>query len=73
MQKIITNILKIMILDINNLYGWAISQKLTVKKFKWVEDLSEFDEDFVKGYNEKINEGCCFGKFTWISHNEMRS
>ena len=29
--------------DINNLYGWAMSQKLQVNGFKWVEDLSEFD------------------------------
>ena len=24
----------------------------------WVEDLSEFNEDFIKSYNEKSNEGC---------------
>ena len=40
----------------NNLYGWAISQKLPVNGFKWVEDLSEFNEDFIESYNEKINE-----------------
>ena len=30
----------LMYLDANNLYGWAISQKLPVNGFKWVEDLS---------------------------------
>ena len=30
----------------NNLYDWALSQKLPVNEFKWVEDLSEFNEDF---------------------------
>ena len=25
-------------LDGNNLYGWAMSQKLPVKGFKWVEE-----------------------------------
>ena len=24
----------------------------------WVDDLSEFNEDFIKSYNEKSNEGC---------------
>ena len=42
--------------EVNNLYGWAISQKLPVNGFKWVEDLSEFNEDFIESYNEKINE-----------------
>ena len=30
----------------NNLYDWALSQKLPVNEFKWVEDLLEFNEDF---------------------------
>ena len=28
-------------LDVNNLYGWAMLQKLSVNDFKWVDDLSE--------------------------------
>ena len=35
-------------LDANNLYGWTMSQKLPVNGFKWVEDLSQFNEDFIK-------------------------
>ena len=26
-------------LDQNNLYGWVMSQKLPVDRFKWVEDV----------------------------------
>ena len=34
--------------DINNLYGWAMSQKLPVNGFKWVENTSQLNEDFIK-------------------------
>ena len=43
--------------DIKNLYGWLMSQKLPVNGFKWVEDIPKFNEDFMKNYNEKGNEG----------------
>ena len=35
-------------LDANNLYGWAISQKLPVNAFKWVNDITEINEVDVK-------------------------
>ena len=35
-------------LDANNLHGWAMSQKLPVNGFMWKNDLSEFNEDFIK-------------------------
>ena len=37
-------------LDANNLYEWAMSQKLPVYDFKWVkqEELSKSNEDFIK-------------------------
>ena len=43
--------------DVNNLNGPAMSQKLLAKDFKWVENISEFNEDFMKSYNDKINKG----------------
>ena len=45
--------------DANNLYGWAMSQKLQVNGFKWVEKsrLSRFNEIFIKNYNENSDKG----------------
>ena len=42
--------------DINNLYGWAMSQKLPVNGFKWVENTCQFDEDFIESYDEESDE-----------------
>ena len=44
-------------LNANNLYGWAMSQKLPVNNFKWVEDISRINEEFIKNYNENSNKG----------------
>ena len=35
-------------LDANNLYGWEMSQTLPINCFKWVKNLSKFNEDFIK-------------------------
>ena len=34
-------------LGAKNLYGWAISKNSSVNGFEWVEDLSQFKEDFI--------------------------
>ena len=44
-------------LDANNLYGWATFQKLPINGFKWVEDLSQFNESLIKNYDENSDIG----------------
>ena len=44
-------------LDTNNLYGWAMPQKLPVNNFKWVTDVTEINEEFIKNYNENSKKG----------------
>ena len=46
-----------MYLDANNLYEWAMSQKLPVNGFKWKKNVSKFDEDFIKSYDEDSDKG----------------
>ena len=47
----------LMYLDANKLYGWAMSHKLPVNGFKWVEKLSRFNEIFTENYNENSDIG----------------
>ena len=49
--------LYIQYLDANNLYGWAMSQKLPVNGFKWFQDTSKTNEEFIKNYNENKKKG----------------
>ena len=43
--------------NVNNLYGWVMLQKFPVNKFEWIEDTFQFNEDFIKNYNEESDEG----------------
>ena len=46
-------------LDANNLYGWAMSKKLPVNGFKWIDN-REINEDFIKNYDENNDKGYIF-------------
>ena len=52
--------LYIQYLDANNLYGWAMSQKLPINNFKWLKDVSRINEEFIKNYNENSSKGYFF-------------
>ena len=43
--------------DMNNLHGWAMSQKIPENNFEWIKDTSRFNEDFIKKYSEESVEG----------------
>ena len=34
-----------------------MSQKLLLNNIKWVNDISKFNEDFIKSYNDESDEG----------------
>ena len=53
--------------DANNLYGWTMSQKLPINSFEWIKDTSQFNEDFIKNYNEESHEGYFLEKITRTS------
>ena len=44
-------------LDASNLYGWAMPQKLPMNGFKWVNKLSQFNENFIRNCNENSDIG----------------
>ena len=44
-------------LDANNLYGKAMTEKLPVKGFRRMGDISKIDQDFVEDYDKNNNKG----------------
>ena len=42
--------------DVNNLHGWAMSQKLPVNNVEWIKDTSQLNEDFIQNYSEESYE-----------------
>ena len=44
-------------LDANNVYGAAMSKKLPMKRFKWLDNIERIDEEFIKEYNEINDKG----------------
>ena len=43
--------------DIKSLSSLAMLQKLPVNDFEFIEDTSQFIEDFIKSYSEESDEG----------------
>ena len=63
----------LMYLDASNLYGWAMSQKLFVNGFRFENNLSRFNENFIKNYSEEsVGEvGVEYPKEFFSSHKEL--
>ena len=43
--------------DVDNLYRWGILPNLPVNNFGWIKYIFQFNEGFIKNYNEESNEG----------------
>ena len=43
--------------NVNNLYGWAISQKIPVNNFEQIENTFQFNKAFIKNYNGESDKG----------------
>ena len=64
-------------LDANNLYGWAMSQKLPTGGFKWVDDISKFTSEKIgslaiddsKGYLLEVDDK--YPEELHDSHNDL--
>ena len=67
----------LMYLGANNLYRWVMSKKLHVNGFKWENDLSRFNENFIKSYNENSDVGYFlevdieYPKQLWSFHKDL--
>ena len=46
-----------MYLEVNNLYGWEMSQKLPVNGFDWNKNIGEFNKEFINFFDEYSNKG----------------
>ena len=46
------NSLYLMYWDVNNAHRRAMSQKLPLDNFEWKDNISKFDKNFMKNYNE---------------------
>ena len=46
--------------DINNLYSWAMFQKLPVYNFERTDHTSEFNEDLIKNNDKESHKGYFF-------------
>ena len=52
-------------------YGWAVSQKFPKFNFKWVENTSQFKEDFIKTKTKKLKKDIFLKSVLNIQKNYM--
>ena len=64
-------------LDANNLSGQAMSKKLPISEFKWLENLSRYTEEYIKNYNKNSDYGAIlevdvhYPFMLWRDHKDL--
>ena len=58
-------------LDVRNLQGWGMSQKLPVNGFKWIKNAFKVHEDFIN-YNKNSSRGYILEVHVEYSKNRMK-
>ena len=56
---------------VNNLYGWAMRQKLRAGCFKWVENGSQLSKDFIEKHNEDSEKYLQYSEKLHDLHNDL--
>ena len=63
--------------DVNDLFGWVMSQTVPVNNFEWINNTSQFNVDFIRNYNAERDEGYWIFPRSWcpiskICHRLMK-
>ena len=57
--------------NVSNLYGWVMSQILSVDAFEWRKDKLTFDKEFIQNYGEDSDNDGKYPKELHELHSDL--